>query len=200
MRIFKYIGKFIGFIIKQIFAALIFIGVFLSLILFIITIILKKEETKPISIVEKNSYINISLPYEIKEVNSFEMFTKTPNLTMYDLVRTIDYASKDNKIDGIYLELDNINLSFSQIEELHNALMNFKKNNKKIIAYANSVNKNNYLLGSIANRFYMNPSPLSRGFPAGFAPDSISRVAGKRTLKGWLNRFFSCFRVLELMF
>lgn len=54
MRIFKYIGKFIGFIIKQIFAALIFIGVFLSLILFIITIILKKEETKPISIVEKN--------------------------------------------------------------------------------------------------------------------------------------------------
>ena len=158
MRIFKYIGKFIGFIIKQIFAALIFIGVFLSLILFIITIILKKEETKPISIVEKNSYINISLPYEIKEVNSFEMFTKTPNLTMYDLLRTIDYASKDNKIDGIYLELDNINLSFSQIEELQNALMNFKKNNKKIIAYANSVDKNNYLLGSIANRFYMNPS------------------------------------------
>lgn len=158
MKIFKYIGRFIGFIIKQIFAAFIFIGVFLSLLLFIIAIILKKEENKPISIAEKNSYINISLPYEIKEINSFEMFTKAPNLTMYDLLRTIDYASKDTKIDGIYLDLDNLNLSFSQIEELQNTLLAFKRNNKKIIAYANSINKNNFLLGSIANKIYMNPS------------------------------------------
>ncbi len=71
-------------VIKQIFAAFIFIGVFLSLILFLIAMILKKEETKPVSIVEKNSYINISLPYEIKEINSFEMFTKAQKLTMYD--------------------------------------------------------------------------------------------------------------------
>lgn len=158
MRIFKYIGKFIGFIIKQIFAAFIFIGVFFSLILFLIAMILKKEETKPVSIVEKNSYINISLPYEIKEINSFEMFTKAQKLTMYDLLRTIDYASRDNKIDGIYLDLDNINLSFSQIEELQNALINFKNRNKKIIAYGNSINKNNFLLGSVANKIYMNPS------------------------------------------
>lgn len=158
MRIFKYIGKFIGFIIKQIFAAFIFIGVFLSLILFLIAMILKKEETKPVSIVEKNSYINISLPYEIKEINSFEMFTKAQKLTMYDLLRTIDYASRDNKIDGIYLDLDNINLSFSQIEELQNALISFKNRNKKIIAYGNSINKNNFLLGSVANKIYMNPS------------------------------------------
>lgn len=169
MRIFKYIGKFIVFFIKQIFASLIFIGIFISLIIFVLGFFIRKEEVKPVPTIEKNTFINISLPQGVKEANSFEMFSKENKMTMFDLLRAIDFASKDNRIGGIYLDLDKINLSFSQIEEFQSALLNFKNSNKKIISYSYSLNKNNFLLGSISDKLYMNPASATDFSLEGFS-------------------------------
>lgn len=168
MNIFKYVKKFLFFILKEVFSSLIFLSIVALLIGFISFTFLKKEEKLPL--INSNSYLKLSLPNGLNEINDFQLdlFNKNNNLTMFQLLKTIEYSSYDEKIGGIILDLDNLNLSFPQMEELGKELKEFKKTGKKIIAFGYGLNKNNFLLGSLANRIYMEPAASTEFSLEGF--------------------------------
>jgi uncharacterized membrane protein len=46
---------------------------------------------------------------------------------LYDVLQAINNAKTDNKIKGISLEMDNINAGITQLDDIRNALNDFKK-------------------------------------------------------------------------
>ena len=158
MLIFKYFKKFFLFIIKEIFSALILLGIVVGIIVFVSMNLNKKMENKPQ--ISDDTYITLSFPNGIKESKSFEFnpFSKEKDLTFFEIIKAIKYAKNDDKISGIILKLDSLDLSFSQIEELTKELELFKKAGKMIYAHGEYISKNSYLLGSVANSIQMNPA------------------------------------------
>jgi protease-4 len=74
-----------------------------------------------------------------------------------ELLANIKKASKDTNICGIYLELSIIQTGIATIEEIRNALLDFKKSGKFIISYADFYEQSTYYLASVADKVYMNP-------------------------------------------
>lgn len=76
---------------------------------------------------------------------------------LYDIVRLIEHAKKDDKIKGIYIKCnDNVN-GFAASEELRNALADFKTSKKFVLAYGDVISQQGYYVASVADRVYCNP-------------------------------------------
>jgi len=84
---------------------------------------------------------------------------ETPVL-LYDVLKAIENAKTDDKIKGISLEMDNINAGMTQLDDIRNALNDFKKSGKFVYAYGNAVSQGAYYLGSVADKYYLNPAGL----------------------------------------
>jgi protease-4 len=93
-------------------------------------------------------------PFENLSFNSFDTEGSTGLNTILDNVRK---AKADKNIKGIYLELSTINTGIATVEEIRNALLDFKKSGKTIISYSEVYTQKSYYLASVADKIYMNP-------------------------------------------
>mgnify|MGYP003378204344 FL=1 len=76
-----------------------------------------------------------------------------------DILINIKNAETDDHIKGIYLELGLNQNAYATLQEIRDALEDFKKNSGKfVIAYGEVISQSSYYLGSIADKIYMNPS------------------------------------------
>jgi protease IV len=66
-------------------------------------------------------------------------------------------AKTDDNIKGIYLPLTGIAGGFASIEEVRNALIDFKKSGKFVYAYGELYTEGAYYLASVADKIYLNP-------------------------------------------
>lgn len=80
--------------------------------------------------------------------------------TIFEAVTAIERATYDNNIEGIYINLDRASISLANIEELRNALNEFKDSGKFIISYADYYTQLGYYFSSVADRMYLNPQGL----------------------------------------
>jgi len=74
-----------------------------------------------------------------------------------DIIKAIEAAKTDNDIKGISILNDDSELGMAQRKALRNALEDFKKSGKFVMAYANSYSQKEYYLNSVANTIYINP-------------------------------------------
>lgn len=74
-----------------------------------------------------------------------------------EIIDNIKKAKEDANIKGIYLEFAYIPARIATIEEIRNALVDFKKSGKFIIAYADYFTQKSYYLSSIADKIFLNP-------------------------------------------
>ncbi|KAA2243411.1 signal peptide peptidase SppA [Chitinophaga agrisoli] len=81
--------------------------------------------------------------------------SETPGL--YDAVRMIEHAAKDDNIKGIYLKTDGNPNGFATSEELRNALLQFRKSGKFVYAYGEGMSQQAYYLASTANKIFLHP-------------------------------------------
>ena len=93
-------------------------------------------------------------PFENFSLTSFDTEGKTGLNTVLENIKK---AKTDDKIVGIYLELNTINAGIATVEEIRNAFIDFKKSGKPIICYSEVYTQKSYYLASIANKVYMNP-------------------------------------------
>ncbi|WP_312075522.1 signal peptide peptidase SppA [Chryseobacterium sp.] len=114
--------------------------------------------------VKKNSVLTINLktdiidsPTEIQK-DFFSMGKKSNEVLIYDAVEAIKKAKDDKNIKGISIEADDLNAGITQIDDLRNAIADFKKSGKFVYAYGNTVSQGSYYLGSVADQYYLNPS------------------------------------------
>lgn len=159
---------------KYVFATI--VGVLLCLVIFtfvIIGIISSAGKDKK-TIVEANSVLRLSLDYAIKERTSANPLSGIPflNLTvkkaigLNDILASIKRAKDDGNIKGIYLDESYMLSGQATTEEIRNALIDFKKSGKFVIAYGEIYTQGAYYLASVADKVYINPKGIFefRGF------------------------------------
>lgn len=90
----------------------------------------------------------------------FTSFRPSPQLGLNDILKNIKKAKSDPNIDGIYLDLTFIQAGIATIEEIRNALIDFKESGKFIISYSDTYTQPTYYLASVADKIYLNPEGL----------------------------------------
>jgi len=120
-----------------------------------------KKEVK----IKENAVLYLKLDNSIVEResnNPFENFDianmqSKQSTGLNQLIRCIKLASEDKLIKGIYLNVENVPAGMASVEEIRNALIEFKKSGKFIVSYANNYSQNSYYLSSVADKIYLNP-------------------------------------------
>lgn len=74
-----------------------------------------------------------------------------------DILTAIKKAKETDEIKGIYLQASFLNTSFASLEEIRNALLDFKESGKFIVAYADNYTQGLYYLSSVADKIMLNP-------------------------------------------
>ncbi len=99
---------------------------------------------------------------ERKSNNPFEDIEfpgiKTSNTTgLNQILGCIEKAKTDDRIKGIYLELSEINSGYGTVEEIRNALIDFKTSHKFIYTYADMISQKAYYLATVSDSLILNP-------------------------------------------
>lgn len=112
--------------------------------------------------VEKNSVFVLNLSGTISEQgseNPLSMFTGDNSLNsgLNDILSSIKKAKANDDIKGIYIEAGALMTNYATLQEIHNALADFRKSGKWIVAYGDFYTQGAYYVASVANKVYINP-------------------------------------------
>ncbi len=151
--------------LKYVLATIVGMLLFMLIIFFFFAAAVGSAFEKETTVVESNSILHIQLkqpiaersdenPFKNFDVGSFKTNTQ-PGLS--DIVKEISNAKDDDKIKGIFLDMDNVQGGYASVEEIRNALVDFKKSKKFILAYAEYYSTKAYYLASVADKVYLNP-------------------------------------------
>jgi protease-4 len=76
---------------------------------------------------------------------------------LVNLKEVIGRAKTDDDIKGILLNLELVQGGMASLEEVRNALLDFKKSGKFIVAYHEIASEKSYYLSSVADQIYLHP-------------------------------------------
>lgn len=118
--------------------------------------------------VTANSIMHVSLDYPISERTDknplaafdFMGFEGKKTLGLNEILGGIEAAKTDQNIKGIYLDVSSLSSGFATIEEIRNALLEFKKSGKFILAYSEVYTQGAYYLATAADKVYLNPEGM----------------------------------------
>ena len=136
-----------------------------SIVMFVISIIvvfsmLSSTETE--TVVKKNSIMMLDLNGTLVERTSDnifkELFDKEDSTYgLDDILASIKKAKENDDIKGIYIQATSLNANFASLQEIRDALNDFKKSGKFIVAYSDNYTQGMYYLSSVANKVLLNP-------------------------------------------
>lgn len=136
----------------------------LFFIFFIMMLVFSSMGNDKSVVVKKNSVLTINLKTNIidspteEEVGLFGISDQNKSILLYDALEAINKAKTDDNIKGISIEADDLNAGLTQIDDLRNAIADFKKSGKFVYAYGNGVSQSSYYLGSVADQYYLHPA------------------------------------------
>ena len=115
--------------------------------------------------VEKNSVFVLNLSGTISEQgseNPLSMFTGDNSLNsgLNDILSSIKKAKANDDIKGIYIEAGALAANYATLQEIRNALADFRKSGKWIVAYGNFYTQGAYYVASVADKVYINPKGI----------------------------------------
>ncbi|SFA45987.1 protease-4 [Pedobacter suwonensis] len=154
---------------KYLFASM--LGFFLSIIIvfvicFIVVVgLVSSIDTDKTITVSNNSVLFLNLDQAITERTPKKTFGNLPivggdekdAIGLNDFLKALQKAKTDDNIKCIYLNVSSPNAGFATLREVRNALIDFKKSHKKIIAYSEVYTQGAYYLASVADKVYLNP-------------------------------------------
>lgn len=141
-------------------ALVVFCGLLMVFVLIAVAIISSNKEVKTgdnaVLVVDLSSHFpEIELSDPISAITGDEKFAPP---SLYHLVRMIRHAKDDASVNGIFLKCENNDNGFAASQEIRDAIMDFKSDNKFVYAYANSLTQKSYYVASAADRVYCAPT------------------------------------------
>ena len=139
-----------------------------SVVLFFISILVvfsmvssSESETQ----VRKNSVMMLDLNGTLTErsqENPLDLLMKEDYKTygLDDILSSIRKAKENEDIKGIYIQATSLGAGFASLEEIRDALKDFKESGKFIVAYGDSYTQSLYYLSSIADKVMLNPQGM----------------------------------------
>lgn len=88
---------------------------------------------------------------------NFGPFASAKQLGLNDILKAIENAKEDPKIKGIYIQAVSVAAGGATVEEIRDALIDFKESGKFIISYSDIYSQKAYYLASVSDNIYMNP-------------------------------------------
>ena len=154
--------------IKYVFATVTGIIVFSLImgILFVISIVGLAASSASSIPVEDNSVFTLSLSGQVNEraeedIIGLMMGQVSENIGLEDIISSIKKAKDNEDIKGIYIESGLFSSdSPASAHAIREALLDFKKSGKWIVAYADSYTQTTYYICSVADKVYLNPQGI----------------------------------------
>jgi protease-4 len=104
-------------------------------------------------------YIEIDLAGSIAEARPpFSLFGGGPRYTLREILDRIEHARQARDIKAILLRCGDISTNLAVLDELHQALLDFRKSGKKVIAYVEDPLNKVYYLASAADYIVLTPN------------------------------------------
>lgn len=141
----------------------IWVSVILGGILLVLTIIALFVNINPDVKVNDHSILRISLNGVVvdreEELTLMDVMQGNTGdiISLSRIVRAIEYARDDKRIDGIYLECNGASIGLAQAQSLIDALDSFKESGKWVVAYADNYDQANYFVATAADKVILNP-------------------------------------------
>ncbi len=82
-------------------------------------------------------------------------------LPLNDLIKAIDNAAGDDKIEGIYLDCRGGEGGAATMAYIREALEKFKESGKWVVSYADQYTQGNYYIASVADSVWINPQGMA---------------------------------------
>ena len=153
---FKYVFATVtGIVISAVILGILFFIVFVGMI----SSIGSEKET----VVKKNSVLYLNLDQAIIERTPEGSFgslfggSNDKSIGFNDVIRALKKAQSDEKIQAVYINVSAPNAGMATMLEVRNAIIDFKKSKKPVIAYSEVYSQGAYYLASAANKVYLNP-------------------------------------------
>ena len=153
---------------KNVFAT--FVGIFLFVLVTLLLgfvcifgMVLSSESTTEI---ENNSVLVINLSGPLSERSDKNVMAEfignvASGVSLEDVLSGIEKAKTNKNIKGIYIEAGAFAPnSYASLQEIREALIDFTKSHKWIVAYGDSYTQSSYYLASVANDVYLNPQGM----------------------------------------
>ena len=156
-QFFKFMfASMLGFFLMSIILLFIFIGMLSALASFS-----KKEAV----LLKPKSVLHLTLTTEIVDRgggNPFESFDPMsfqpkPATGLNELIKNLKKAKNDPNVDGIYLDLTLLQAGWASVDEIRQAMIDFKESGKFIVAYGETYTQNAYYLATVADKVYLHP-------------------------------------------
>lgn len=115
--------------------------------------------------VEENSVFVLNLSGTISDQgtdNPFSLFTgdDSQSTGLNNILSAIKKAKTNDDIKGIYIEAGALMTNYATLQEIRNALADFRKSGKWIVAYGDYYTQGAYYVASVANKVYINPKGI----------------------------------------
>ena len=140
------------FVVAECFKALFRLLMFALVVYTVGKIISIETKKKP---VDAGTYIELTLSDEIAESRVITPFDIKKEINFYGILKNLEKAENDPRVEGLILKLDSVGLSRGQAEEFTAKIKEFKKSGKKIYAYAPSFTNQNYVIASATDKIIM---------------------------------------------
>ena len=147
------LGVIIGFTIIFFFGFIIFVGMAASM------------GSSTAYKLQKNTILKLNLNEKMsisdrESPNPFDaIFNRSgESCGLNDILSAIRKAEENDNIKGIYLNVGLTATGFTTMEPIRNALLEFKKSGKFIVAYGDNFTQPAYFVSSVADKVSMNPS------------------------------------------
>ncbi len=159
-QFFKFMfASMLGFFLTFVIIFFIMVGVIASIASF---------SRKEVVEVEKQSVLHLTLEREIVdrggrspfESFDFMSFSPTTTIGLNDLINNLKKAKEDENIEGVFLDLTFVNAGWSSIDEIRQAIEDFKESGKFVISYGDSYTQNAYYLATVADEIYLHPEGI----------------------------------------
>jgi protease-4 len=137
----------------------------LALVFITIGIVSSVSADKEVSVPD-NAVLHINLDTFITEMEVEEPFAELfpgsvpQNVGLIQLIQAIEKAKSDSQIRGIYLSAGLPLTGYATLEEIRDALKDFRASGKWVVAYADNFSEAGYFLSSAADQVYMNPNGM----------------------------------------
>ena len=136
--------------------------IFINLIIFSIGSAFNNKEELSI---KENSILEMRLDFKISEQDGIATTNDLNNpisksYSIHNIQNVLEKAKNDKNIKGIILRISNVNMGLSSIDDLRNALNDFKNDGKFIISYAENYSMGTFYLSSVADKIYLYPEGM----------------------------------------
>jgi protease IV len=135
------------------------------LIFFVFVGALVSSSENDVVTIEPNSVLHLTFASPVVDRASDDPFENInfmnlkseSKIGLCQLFDNLKKAKEDKNIKGIYLDLSSVEAGTASLQEIRDALLDFKTSKKFIVSYGDSYTQGAYYLASVADSIFLNP-------------------------------------------